>query len=390
MSSSERITSVIVDTNAFIIANSDFLGIKSSLLPSFFAVIKEKEIKLLGHPILEKEIEKHIEDSSLYKDYQNLKSNLNKCDEILKLIGCKDDKFITQISGCDMKQKLFQAFKDNYRDACILKYPNPEKIFERYFAETPPFSSTGKKKNEFPDAFVIESIKNYISEHTNDILLIVSNDNDWKTAFEKSGVVEICDTIDEAVKRINSIKCILDSKMLDLIFKSAYDDMIDDAHLAMQCECYVLRDYETIDDLNITDVFVESISDIFIPLKITRESLLIKTDVSLVVGGETEIFDEENSVWDSEERDYIFKEYADVKFKGTADVECEIEIAFDFDELESSSVRSFKFTNSGNIEIQCDDIEIQRIDEDEMALRCLREDKGLPRKTKNIMSMWES
>ena len=97
MSSSERITSVIVDTNAFIIANSDFLGIKSSLLPSFFAVIKEKEIKLLGHPILEKEIEKHIEDSSLYKDYQNLKSNLNKCDEILKLIGCKDDKFITQI-----------------------------------------------------------------------------------------------------------------------------------------------------------------------------------------------------------------------------------------------------------------------------------------------------
>lgn len=49
--------------------------------------------------------------------------------------------------------------------------------------------------------------------------------------------------------------------------------------------------------------------------------------------------------------------------------------------VESSSwVRSFKFTNNGNIEILCDDIEMKKIDEDEMALRCLREDKGLPRK----------
>ena len=43
-------------------------------------------------------------------------------------------------------------------------------------------------------------------------------------------------------------------------------------------------------------------------------------------------------------------------------------------------VRSFKFTNNGNIEILCDGLEMKKIDEDEMALRCLREDKGLPRK----------
>ena len=46
----------------------------------------------------------------------------------------------------------------------------------------------------------------------------------------------------------------------------------------------------------------------------------------------------------------------------------------------SIHIRSFKFTNNGNIEILCDDIEMKKIDEDEMALRCLREDKGLPRK----------
>lgn len=380
MSDNERITSVIVDTNAFIVANSDFFGIKSSLLPSFFSVIKEKELKLLLHPILEKEIEKHIEDSSLYKDYQNLKNDLNKCEEMLKLAGCNDDKLISGICTYDVKQKLFQAFKESYSNSFVLSYPNPEKVFEGYFASRPPFAQSGKKKNEFPDAFVIESIKEYIEEHPNDILLIVTNDTDWKTAFEERSDVEICDTIDAAVKKINSIKCILDAKMLDLIFKSAYDDMVKDANLAVQCECYELRDFETIDDIDITNISIESISDIFTPLKITRESVLLKTEVALDVFGEAEIFDEENSVWDSEDREYIFREYADVKFKGKANVECEIEIAFDFDELESSWVRSFKFTNNGNIEILCDDIEMKKIDEDEMALRCLREDKGLPRK----------
>lgn len=119
--------------------------------------------------------------------------------------------------------------------------------------------------------------------------------------------MEICDTIDAAMKKINSIKCILDAKMLDLIFKSAYDDMVKDANLAVQCECYELRDFETIDDIDITNISIESISDIFTPLKITRESVLLKTEVALDVFGKAEIFDEENSVWDSEDRAYIFK-----------------------------------------------------------------------------------
>ena len=69
MSVDERITTILVDTCAFRDANSDFIGISSMLLPSFFSVIKEKDILLLTHPILEREIEKHIEDSGMYVIY---------------------------------------------------------------------------------------------------------------------------------------------------------------------------------------------------------------------------------------------------------------------------------------------------------------------------------
>lgn len=37
---------------------SNGIGISSMLLPSFFSVIKEKDILLLTHPILEREIER--------------------------------------------------------------------------------------------------------------------------------------------------------------------------------------------------------------------------------------------------------------------------------------------------------------------------------------------
>lgn len=82
MSNTKRFTSVIVDTNAFVKVNSNFAGIKTSLLPSFFEAIKEKEINLLYHPILECEVEKNIEHSSLYQNHLKLKKQLLKCEDI--------------------------------------------------------------------------------------------------------------------------------------------------------------------------------------------------------------------------------------------------------------------------------------------------------------------
>ena len=108
MSKKEHLTTVVVDTNAFIAANSDFLGISSALLPSFFSVIKEKNLKLLIHPILEMETEKHIEDSSLYRNFQNLKRDIKLCESALDLAGYNDEELISKIQDFNIKQLLFQ------------------------------------------------------------------------------------------------------------------------------------------------------------------------------------------------------------------------------------------------------------------------------------------
>ena len=90
---SERITMVLVDTSAFTEANSDFIGLHSALLPSFFDAATEKGIVLLTHPILDKEIQKHIDDSSIYKEYQKLVIQLGKCKDVLVLAECMMPNF---------------------------------------------------------------------------------------------------------------------------------------------------------------------------------------------------------------------------------------------------------------------------------------------------------
>ena len=108
-----RITLVLVDTCAYRDANSDFPGIIKRLLPSFFSTLKEKGIVLLTHPVLENEICKHIEDSGLFKDYQALVTQLNRCNETLMYLQCCDDKLFSKICEIDIKEQIVESYRQH-------------------------------------------------------------------------------------------------------------------------------------------------------------------------------------------------------------------------------------------------------------------------------------
>ena len=191
-----------------------------------------------------------------------------------------------------------------------------------------------------------------------------------------------CDSVEDALTIINSIDSILSKDMLNQIFRGAYSEMVSDAQSHIECECFELEDYEEIEELDIESINIDHISDLFTPLKISRDSLLISTEIVAKVSGHAEVFDEENSVWDSEDREYIFSSFADVDFvNAEVTVECEILISFDFDDPESTAqISELKLLNTGNISINCTNTTITQIDDDELALRALREDKGYPRR----------
>ena len=310
MNEENRITLILIDTCAFREANSDFPGIVKSLLPSFFSTVDEKGIALLTHPVLENEIRKHIEDSSIFKDYQSLLTQLRKCTSTLKHYRLDDVLLSSKISELDIQTKLFESYQQYYQDAIHLDFGDPASVFELYFNSQAPFAMSGKKKAEFPDAFVFDATRKYLEKHPNDILLVISKDSDWTTAFNQIEDVIICDSISNALTKISNIDSILSQEMLSQIFRGAYKEIISNAQQKVECECFELDDYENLNELEIESVKVDCVSDNFIPLKIARDSLLLSTNVTIKVSGYAEVFDEENSIWDSVDREYFYMAYA--------------------------------------------------------------------------------
>ena len=378
MNEENRITLILIDTCAFREANSDFPGIVKSLLPSFFSTVDEKGIALLTHPVLENEIRKHIEDSSIFKDYQSLLTQLRKCTSTLKHYRLDDVLLPSKISELDIQTKLFESYQQYYQDAIHLDFGDPASVFELYFNSQAPFAMSGKKKAEFPDAFVFDATRKYLEKHPNDILLVISKDSDWTTAFNQIEDVIICDSISNALTKISNIDSILSQEMLSQIFRGAYKEIISNAQQKVECECFELDDYENLNELEIESVKVDCVSDNFIPLKIARDSLLLSTNVTIKVSGYAEVFDEENSIWDSVDREYFYMAYADIDFTDAeVEVDCEILISFDFDDPENTAqVMEFRLLNQGNICIDCEGASIREIDEEELSVRALREDKG--------------
>lgn len=362
--SSERITMVLVDTSAFTEANSDFIGLHSALLPSFFNAATEKGIILLTHPILDKETKKHIEDSSIYKEYQKLVTQLGKCKDVLILAECNDVDLFKKIASFDVKAKTYETFMHNYSEAIRLGYPDPEIVFDKYFSTEPPFSVTGKKKSEFPDAFVIEAAQQYLADHPNEILLAVSRDGDWEKAFSHMDNVVICNSISDAVTKINKIESVLSEEIIAELFRAAYQDMLADVQFSAECECYGMSDYEFAEDFEADRIEVTSIDDMIVPLKITRSSLLIKTTATISIDGHGIVLDEDSSIWDKEDGAYIYSVYADMSVTdGEAEVECEIELGFDFDDPAGTvQVSRVKLNNRFDIEIIGGNIELTTID----------------------------
>lgn len=363
----DKITMMLIDTSAFHELNSDFIGLHSAVLPSFFSAAADKGISLLTHPILEKEIQKHIEDSSIFKDYQKLVTQLGKCKDVLLLAECNDVALFEKIAKFDIKAKTFETFAHTYSDAIRLDYPDPRLIFDQYFSMTPPFSASGKKKCEFPDAFVIESAKQYLAAHPNEVLLAVSKDGDWKAAFSGIEQVLFCETISEAIVVINKIESVLKESVIEEILQSAYNIMIDEIAFSAASENFDLPDYELESDFELDGIECVHISDVFVPLRISQSSLLVKTTAVLSVDGSCVVLDEDCSVWDREDECYIFTSYAELIITGgEAEVECEIELTFDHDDPTSTvHVSNVKINNRYSVNVVGGNVSLTPIDPEE-------------------------
>jgi hypothetical protein len=398
MESSLNIDIAIIDTNVFIKNNSDFLGIRSSTLPLFFDKLSSKGITLLQSDIIDQEVKKHIADSTLVKQFSELKKSLHENEGLFNHYAIDSKLPIDEI---DIAQDLYNAYQSNYCSAIMLHYADPKEVFNSYFQSMPPFSETGKKKNEFPDAFILRSIMTYLQGHSESTLLVVSDDKDWEDTLKEFDQVIICKGIDDTMKLLEEDESILPIRFINNILEANAQELTQIAEDKFKEETFRIDEYDFEEGPEINKIYSTEINcdpETAILLKITHDKIIIKTLTSCLVDGEGTVFDEDRSVWDSEDREWIIYALAQIGFKkAIAETECEIQITYNIEKIgdishldildagerlellrNSTQVDYLKLTNFDDISLDIDRDYIDEIalDDDDVALNALLEDKG--------------
>jgi len=208
---------VALDTQVFDSYNFNY---KSQVFQTLIKLVEEEKIKLLLTSITLREIRAHITEGAelASKAIEQAVNDLRK--KRFKPQG--DVKRIKIAANSDSLCKFKKAVQDlapNFEqinqelldqlEAFLLKieYEMIEvdrvsvvEIFEKYFSGSPPFGA-GKKKFEFPDAFVLLALQQE-AENRNRIIYLVSGDSDWKDFSSLTEDLSLVEKLDELLEVI--------------------------------------------------------------------------------------------------------------------------------------------------------------------------------------------
>lgn len=327
MSVSNLVNCILIDTNAFDAKQNDFDGRFDPIIPSLLKVIKTSGLTLLSHPVLLGETKRHIlgnEDKSFEKRSDNAIAAIKKHRDILKQISLDPEEIVRTIQRLGLSNLEYDAFVKFFSDAIQLPYGNAEKVFADYFSAKPPFAESGDKKREFPDAFAINALFNYLDENPGLTALVVTNDDDWKQALKSNKRIVICDNIDNAINLLHG-QLTQVNEILDFNYASI-ESLLE---IEEDKFWFTIRDYFDAEDIEIETITIESIGEPVV-LDISDEEIRIQVSAHLLFDGTARVLDLNNSDWDEEENDYIFISYGTLSFEDAHGcVSCSLEFVPD-------------------------------------------------------------
>lgn len=83
------------------------------------------------------------------------------------------------------------------------------RLLPNYFGGNAPFS-TGRKKDEFPDAIAIEALKDFVAENSGCQVIVISDDHDWQRALAPLGTVQLYRSSGEALQHLRALDRLAD------------------------------------------------------------------------------------------------------------------------------------------------------------------------------------
>ena len=374
--------SIFLDTNIFISQKYDFSDTKNSDFNNLVKMVNDGKIKLYISQIVEHEVKKHIKED-IFEIFKEVKKSRNI---VLKKISKNYLQTLVlsnlfsfyNLKKDDISEEIISKFDKFLKDSKVCKLDckniDPQQII---VDSNPPFENKEKKKYEFPDAFMIAKLKRSFNEKNP--IYVITKDEGFKKAIENIAGLEgkydnlkdVFDLINRENEIYNEIKEFLSNsthttEILEKL-KEEIKDKLESNSIEVDgmrydrkgiCGGFEYEDTE-IENVDINNFEFKSVD------MITDDEVIVSVEVNTLILVICSFLDEENSIWDPEEKEYMFSTWKNIKEKHEVDINCELTFSI-VNSDEKNQERNYELENidvdSGNLMLNED----TKIDEEEI------------------------
>lgn len=316
--------SVFIDTNIFIQCKYNFSD--SSTLGRIANLVKLGKVKLVLSDIVINETKKHLSDSA-----QNAIESINKArNDILKRIdlsnfaGVDIHGFLDIEVNRNISNEIQEGFYNFLSKASVLVLESSkvpvDSILLDYFGNKPPFEDSGKKKNEFPDAIMAHRIKMEYSEKNP--IWIISEDFGFLSSFNGIDGITCLNSLNALFDLIsqddlvmyNLAKNYFDKKDNMLTLSEGIVEVMQESEIEVDGLDYdrkgLFGGYEY-DEVDIAKIDLNAI-ELFSINEIQDTNILVTLKCKAKIKSNCFFDDIDNSIWDSEEKEFLYLSKAEV------------------------------------------------------------------------------
>ena len=328
-----KLWNVFVDTSIF---RSSNFNINSKLFSIIQSLYKSKRVNLIITDITIEEIKANL--SKVIGETESIIKQTRAKVGILRNLDSDDYKFLFEkFKTEEVYNQLIDKIM-NYFDQCdveIIKATeiHSKRIFSDYFGGRPPFGG-GKKKNEFPDAFVIAAIDEW-AKKTGNKIYVVSGDQDFKDVQTINNNLIYLKSLKEFIELVLSDDNVLVKFIHDLI-----DHNRDKILAAIEKE---IKQYEMVvmDADPDAEAFIEdaSIIDLYnmAVIELSENEATVQANVHASLDIFVNCYDPDSWYKDSEDGTIYYWNKIEDTFEREMDFEVEFDIRFnktDMDDIE--------------------------------------------------------
>lgn len=285
--------------------------------------INSNKLILITHEIALREMENHIKDRIPKQIEKYTAIQASKEFSLLKM----SEKYQYIFNSIDSEQIIadtIKIFREKLKEIgiVILKTGtiSVNKLLDDYFFSRSPFG-TKNKKAEFPDAIMLQSLIRAVGEDKK--IHIIAYDGDWENVCETSENLFLHKNLNIFLDYINkdniassAIKTYLSKSSTKELVTTKLDEIIQEIDFSVDGRSFDADEgyiYDEVELLKVYDIsyVLHTIEDIICTS--FTEDYLIEAVVTIVGSANIKFnctyFDEENSIWDSVDHEYIYQEY---------------------------------------------------------------------------------